>query len=88
MAGLTNLEMKRTGCMQDSFEAGRLDDLVKGTLDRNVWHNDCLEPVLTNVCVRFVDLGGLVLGADGRHHGVAALQQCLEDVSCDFLLMR
>lgn len=69
--------------MKDKLDARNLDDLVKGALLGDIWHDDGLKLVLSQAGVGIVDLLRLILRADCSHHGVTACQQCLEDVSCE-----
>jgi hypothetical protein len=73
--------MERRGSVQDDFQSRCPDHLVKGVWLRNVWNygnGEVARGGLSRVCL--ADLGGLVLGADSRHHFVALGEELFEDV--------
>jgi len=62
------------------FDAGNLDDLVKGVGLGNVRHNDYAEFIRGLVWVGGTDRRGLLLGPDRGDNAVALGEELFEDV--------
>jgi len=80
----TDVEVKRRGRVQDDFDAGRLDDLIKGVGLGDVRDDSKGQLLGRLVRVRFPDLLRLVLGPHRRDHIVAFGQELLQDMGCGF----
>ncbi len=73
--------MERRRSVQHHLQPGGLDDLVKGVGLRDVGHDGHGQRARGGLGgVRLADLGGFVLGADGRYDSVAFGEELLEDV--------
>jgi hypothetical protein len=78
----TEFEVERRSRVQDHLQTGGvLDDLLKGVLASNVWHDrDCQSARFCLRRVRRADLGRFGLTAHRCHHCVALSEELVEDM--------
>jgi hypothetical protein len=68
--------------MDDSFQPVNLHCFVKGSLLRDIFDDAEIQFRRWDIRVRSFDLLYFLLGADGRHDGMATLEEDIENVCC------